>query len=921
QGFAGDGAAATQAQLDSPVDVAIDRRGDLFIADTGNNAMRRVDAATGTITTIAGRAALNSGNGDGGPATGSIMTPEHLAIDPNNDDLYIADGNGYRLRKIDARTQKITTVAGSGFSYVDTDFSGDNGAATAAKLNFAFDTSGVAIDASGSLYIADTVNDRVRVVPVCATTAAPKLSQPADGASVSTAPTLAWAPVDHAFRYDVLLDTANPPQRVAASDLSDTSFTPANLQPSTRYYWIVVAKGDPFCPSSPNARSPVASFTTIGSCAPATFDLVSPANNATVASSPVQLSWQSAGDGATYDVYLGTVRPVPLVASGLTATSYNATIGSGLYAWFVVAHAACDPSKTLTTANRSFQSTIQSGCVPGQLQVTPLQPADGATGIASSVELSWTTTVAANSYELYLGTSPNELPLFAAGLERTTQTVSSLAPATTYYWLVLAKRSCDSVSSRVVRFTTRGCAAPGGTSIVFAPATVSEGTTYAIVWAPAPGLDADGGYLVERSTSPSFGTILDSQLTSSTAASFLAGAAGTVYHRVRALPGCDATKSGPISDTRTVNIVAAKPNVVFTVSPSAVITSLGEHLEERRGTFTLENIGPKALQVIVGRQELNGSSPFFTIVDPTATDAAFVTLEPRKPKTFDIRYAGPRNDASSSFQGVIFVASTGEGLSVTPYAFVNLKVGGGPTARPEFLIGDTRAEYAAFTPLTGDDANRPPLSVSIRNSGSTPMELAAEIGPEVWLVPEASWNATPLAPGAVRTVNLFTRRNRAPNGSPLPRYTYFGVRTRDGATARLLVQDSEELPLTSGRAIRLDVAARSFIVPEAVSGTTSRGLPLVSQLRLSNVGGGPVQAELIFTPEGAEGFSTDVVKRAVVVVPANDVVTLTDPLVQIFRLTRPVRGAIEVRIPSERLGLVRVTAAIVSQGGSGGFVI
>jgi len=921
QGFAGDGAAATQAQLDSPIGVVVDRRGNLFISDTGNGAIRRVDAATGTITTYAGRGQQDSGNGDGGPAANAVMTPERLAIDPNNDDLYVADGNGYRLRKIDARTQTITTIAGSGSSYADGDFSGDNGPAAAAKLNFAFDTSGIAIDSSGSVYVADTTNDRVRVVSFCAAIGAPSLVRPADGSVVSTAPGLAWTAVDDAFRYDVLLDTANPPQRVIAPDISETSFAPANLQPGTRYYWRVAAKGDPFCPSSPDARSPIASFTTTGSCASAVFDLVSPANNATIASSPVQLAWQSAGDGATYDVYLGTVRPVPLVASGLTATTYGAPIASGAYAWFVVSHPACDPSKASTTATRLFQSTIQSGCVPGQLKVTASQPANGATGVATTVDLAWSVTGVASSFDVYFGTSPDELTLFASDVEQNTQTISALEPATTYYWLVLAKGPCDDgVSSTPARFTTRGCAAAGATSIVFAPATVSEGTTYAIVWSPAPGLDSDGGYLVERSTSPSFSTILDSQLTSSTAASFLAGAPGTCYHRVRALPGCDPSKGGPLSDVKAVSVIAAKPNVVFTVSPTAVITALREHLEDKRGTFTLENIGAKPLQVLIGRQELNGSAPFFTIIDPTATDSAFVTLEPRRPKTFDIRYAGPRNDVSGSFQGVIFVASTGEGLSVTPYAFVNLKVGGGASAKPEFLIGDTPADYAAFQPLTGDDAARPPLSVSIRNSGTTPMELAAEIGPEVWLVPEASWNATALAPGAVRTVNLFTRRSRAPNGSPLPRYTYFGVRTKDGATARLLVQDSEELPLTAGRTIRLDSAARSFIIPEVVSRTTARGSPLVSQLRLSNVGGGAVQAELIFTPEGADGFSAEAVKRAVVIVPANDVVTLTDPLVQIFRVARPVRGAIEVRIPSERLGLLRVTASIVAQG-SGGFVI
>src|SRR5665811_890351 len=90
-------------------------------------------------------------------------------------------------------------------------------------------------------------------------------------------------------------------------------------------------------------------FTTDTTCAAASFDAITPQNGATVSSSPVQLSWQSAGEGATYDVYLGTITPAPLVAPAITATSHNATIVSGQYSWFVVAHAGCDPSKTTAT--------------------------------------------------------------------------------------------------------------------------------------------------------------------------------------------------------------------------------------------------------------------------------------------------------------------------------------------------------------------------------------------------------------------------------------------------------------------------------------------------------------------------------------------------------------------------------------------
>src|SRR5207248_1272044 len=190
----------------------------------------------------------------------------------------------------------------------------------------------------------------------------------------------------------------------------------------------------------------------------------------------------------------------------------------------------------------------------------------------------------------------------------------------------------------------------------------------------------------------------------------------------------------------------------------------------------------------------------------------------------------------------------------------------------------------------------PGREISIRNPGSAPMDLAAEVGPDVWLVPETGWNSQPLAAGASRTFKLQTRRPFAPSGSPLPRYTYFTVRTRDGASSRLLVQDNDQLSVTNGRATTLDVSLRSFIVPDAAR-----------RLRLTNNGGDSVQVELFFTPAGIDGFDSTAVKRVVIVVPPNDVVTLVEPVSALFGSTS---GQIEVRIPRERLGLILVSASI-----------
>ena len=900
--FFGDGGPAKDAGLAQPTGVAVDANGIVYIVDSNNVRVRKV-AADKTISTFAG-------TGDD-----TQLSPKRVAIDRRNGTLFVTDAYSSRVKRVDAGGV-LTTVAGSGTAYfIDAGFSGDNGAATAAKLNFPFDLGGLAIDASGNIFIGDSSNNRVRAVFACVSVSAPILSAPADNATnTTTAPLLTWSTVPGASRYDVLLDTANPPVRVAASDVSQTSFTPANLIPGTKYFWSIAAKGDPFCPSTSRSTSAVRAFTTSSACAAVAFTLSAPQDGATNVTSPVTLSWNASQGALTYDLYLGPTNPPPLAKSDLTSTSFNANVGSGQYFWFVVAHASCDSAKTFATPVRSFTTAAQ--CQPGQIQVATTSPSNGATNIASNVDLTWTSSGGATSFDLYFGTTQSP-PLLATGLTSTTQNVASLQSSTQYFWRVVAKGPCDpnGVSSQTASFTTLTCAEPGPTSITFAPATVSAGSTYSIVWSPARGLDTGGGYVVERSTSPDFGAVLDSQVTSSTAASFLAGDPGTLYHRVHAVPGCDPTKPGRTSDVVPLTVVAAKPNVVFSTQPQAAIESVNGKLEELGGTFTLENISSQSLQVIVGRQELNGSPPFFSIADPQGQDVAFVTLPPHTPKTFAIRYSGPSTANADSYQGVIFVASTGAGLAITPYAFVNLKVGGGTSATPQFTIDGVPADYISFPGLSGDDASRSPLQVGIRSPGNAPIDVGFDIGPEVWLSTDRSSNATRIEPNSTRIVNLSTRRSRAPNGSALPRYTYLTARTKDGATARLLVQDNDDLALASRRTIRLDVGVRSFIVPEATSRMTPRGL-LATRLRLSNIGSDAVQVELIFTPSQADGFDSDNVKRVTVVAPPNDVITLTDPLAQVFRLARPASGQIEVRLPRERIGLVTVSAETFASNAS-----
>ena len=169
EGYSGDNGLATAAELCLPEGIALDTAGDLFIADTGNNLIREVNHATGVITTVAGNGYRVAGpygmwpylggyNGDGGPATAAELNlPFGIAVDVDGD-LFISDTYNCRIREVTHATGVITTVAGNGTPH---GYSGDNGLATAAKLNL---PEGIALDAVGDLFIADTDNMRIREV-------------------------------------------------------------------------------------------------------------------------------------------------------------------------------------------------------------------------------------------------------------------------------------------------------------------------------------------------------------------------------------------------------------------------------------------------------------------------------------------------------------------------------------------------------------------------------------------------------------------------------------------------------------------------------------------------------------------------------------------------------------------------------------
>ncbi len=154
-GFGGDGGAATAAKLYQPYGLALDTAGNLFVADCGNNRVRKI-SPMGVISTYAGQSSFGF-LGDGGAATAAkLWIPTYVVADIAGN-IYITDNQNQRIRKVTASTGIITTVVGNG----TIGYTGDGGAATAASLNY---PGQISIDTTGAIYIAGGLNYAIRKV-------------------------------------------------------------------------------------------------------------------------------------------------------------------------------------------------------------------------------------------------------------------------------------------------------------------------------------------------------------------------------------------------------------------------------------------------------------------------------------------------------------------------------------------------------------------------------------------------------------------------------------------------------------------------------------------------------------------------------------------------------------------------------------
>jgi uncharacterized repeat protein (TIGR01451 family) len=435
-GDSGDGGQATSAQLDWPWSVAVDSAGNLYIADYSRNRVRKV-ATNGIITAVAGNGTAGY-SGDGGPATAATLdAPSGLAVDTAGN-LYIADAWNAVVRKV-TPSGTISTVAGDHTE----GYSGDGGLATAARLDL---PSGVALDASGNLYIADSWNDAIRRVDsngAIATVAGNHTEGysgdggPATSAELDTPSGVAVGVAGQVYIADTtnnavrLLAPAATSPLLSVTKTHAGSFTTGETEAT---YTVVV--------SNAAGAAATSGTVTVTETTPSGLALVSMSGSGWSCSTNTCARGSVLSPGSSYPAITVTVN-VTASASAQVVNQVSVSGGGSAPA------GASDP-------------TTIAGPPPAPVLSSP---ANGSTGVPASAGLSWQASAGAASYDVYFGTLST--PPLAGNTTSTSYSPGGLTAGATYYWRIVARNGSGSAASATWSFTA-GAAVMG---LRFSPVT------------------------------------------------------------------------------------------------------------------------------------------------------------------------------------------------------------------------------------------------------------------------------------------------------------------------------------------------------------------------------------------------------------------------------------------------------------------
>jgi len=444
-GQLGDGGLATAAYIWSPEDIALDGANNLYILDAGNERIRNVNASTGIITTIAGNGTFGA-TGDGGLATAAeINVQQGIAVDGSGN-VYFSNFQD-TIRRVDAVTQIVTTIAGDGYW----GYGGDGGAATMAEL---FDPAGLAFDAVGSLYISDSANDAVRKVKFAGPAVAPTVTLTPSASSITTAQS-------STVTVSVSGASGNPTPTGSVT-LTSGSYTSAPATLSGGSATIDVPAGSLATGSDTLTATytPDSNSTSLYSTASGTASLtVNPAPSFTLSPSTGALSvvqGSNNNDTITISGANGFSGSVTLSATGLpsgvtasfgtnpatgssvltlTATGSSVVGGpvtvtitgtSGSLTASITLALTVTAGPTFVVGGSSSSLSIEPGATTGNTVSITVTPSNGFTG---TVNLTCAVTPAAASDPPTCSLTPSSLTITGTGAQSSTLTIFS-APAT-----------------------------------------------------------------------------------------------------------------------------------------------------------------------------------------------------------------------------------------------------------------------------------------------------------------------------------------------------------------------------------------------------------------------------------------------------------------------------------------------------------
>ncbi len=498
-GYTGDGGPATKATLDVCYGVAVDTAGNIYIADTGNNVIRKVTVATGVITTVAGTGAAGY-NGDAGPATlATLYQPYGVAVSAGGN-IYIADTGNNVIRAVVATNGTINTVAGDGYGAGQGygSFYGDGGPATQAE----FDTpSAVALDAAGNLYIADSYNYAIRrvgtdgrIFTVAGQGTVPGFSGDSGPAASALLAFPTGVAVDSAGNY-YIADYSNVRVRKVANGTITTvagsgaggyagdggPATQAELESPAGV--ALDSSGNVYVAEDSNnvVRMLVPENThallTVSSAHAASFTLGSTGAIYSVVVSNTALAGATSGT-----VTVTETAPVGLTVVSMAGSGWNCSLGTCSRSDALAAGSSYPPITVTVNVAASAASLVVNqvavsgggsaaasgidltGITPAVLGAPALvSPANGATVVANGALLSWNAAPAAVSYDVYFGTLST--PPMVTTTAATTYAPGALTPGATYYWQIVARNSTGTAPSSIWSFT----AASGVTGLRFVP--------------------------------------------------------------------------------------------------------------------------------------------------------------------------------------------------------------------------------------------------------------------------------------------------------------------------------------------------------------------------------------------------------------------------------------------------------------------